>query len=99
MLIRMVKMTFKPDTVDAFLAHFYQHKNTIRHQPGCCHLSLLRDADHPNRFYTYSLWESEKDLNNYRQSGFFKEVWGYTKTLFAEKPEAWSMFESQKIEE
>lgn len=98
MLIRMVKMTFKPGTADAFLAHFDQHKNTIRHQPGCRHLSLLRDAEQTNRFYTYSLWDSEKDLNNYRQSDFFKEVWGFTKTLFYEKPEAWSMFESQKIE-
>lgn len=94
----MVKMTFKPGTADAFLAHFNQHKNSIRHQPGCHHLSLLRDAIQPNRFYTYSLWENEKDLENYRHSVFFKEVWGFTKTLFDEKPEAWSMFETRKLE-
>lgn len=95
MLIRMVKMTFKPDCVEAFLAHFDQHHDVIRHQPGCSHLRLLRDAALPNRFYTYSHWDSENDLENYRRSDFFRTVWDYTKTLFEEKPQVWSMYENQ----
>jgi len=42
-------------------------------------------------FFTYSYWDSEKDLNNYRDSQLFKEVWSNTKILFNLKPEAWSV--------
>jgi hypothetical protein len=29
-------------------------------------------------------------LNQYRDSELFKSVWSFTKTLFSEKPQAWS---------
>ena len=31
-----------------------------------------------------------RDLNNYRNSELFKDVWSKTKILFNKKPEAWS---------
>ena len=36
------------------------------------------------------------DLNNYRNSELFKDVWSKTKILFNKKPEAWS---TKKINE
>ncbi len=42
-------------------------------------------------FFTYSYWETEDDLENYRQSALFDEVWTFTKKLFNDKPEAWSV--------
>jgi heme-degrading monooxygenase HmoA len=42
-------------------------------------------------FFTYSFWETEQDLENYRQSALFDEVWTFTKKLFNDKPEAWSV--------
>ena len=36
-------------------------------------------------------WESEEDLENYRKSELFTEVWDFTKQLFNDKPEAWSV--------
>ena len=42
-------------------------------------------------FFTYSYWDSENDLNNYRKSELFNEVWTFTKKLFNAKPEAWSV--------
>ncbi|MFN7100290.1 MAG: putative quinol monooxygenase, partial [Flavobacterium sp.] len=49
------------------------------------------DKSNPSIFFTYSYWESEADLENYRNSALFKEVWAYTKAFFNDKPEAWSV--------
>lgn len=91
MIIRIVKMTFHPEKVNEFLSVFDQSKEMIRNMEGCRHLELLSDIKHPHIFFTYSFWESESDLNNYRDSSVFKNVWTKTKVLFSEKAEAWSV--------
>jgi quinol monooxygenase YgiN len=63
----------------------------IRDFEGCVSLELLQDVSHPNIFFTYSQWEREDHLSAYRNSELFKEVWGSTKKLFKDKPEAWSV--------
>jgi heme-degrading monooxygenase HmoA len=45
---------------------------------------------------TYSIWDSEEVLEQYRDSELFKSVWTFTKTLFSDKPTA---FSAKKIEE
>jgi len=90
MLIRIVRMTFQPDLVEAFLENFEVHKKSIRNFPGCLHLELWRDENQKNIFTTYSHWESEEHLNQYRDSELFKSVWKFTKALFDEKPVAFS---------
>jgi len=89
-------MTFREDAVDAFLENFETNKEKIRNFPGCRHLELWQDENHKNIFMTYSHWRNEDDLNQYRDSELFKSVWSFTKTLFAEKPVA---FSSKKIQE
>jgi quinol monooxygenase YgiN len=89
-------MTFREEAVDDFLENFEANKENIRNFPGCCHLELWQDENHKNIFMTYSHWESEEALNQYRDSELFKSVWSFTKTLFAEKPVA---FSSKKIQE
>lgn len=96
MVVRIVKMTFKADQIDQFKETFGKFKIAIRNQPGCSHLKLIQDLHDPTVFCTYSHWEREEDLNNYRCSATFKEVWPLTKALFSAKPEAWS---SQIIDE
>lgn len=91
MIIRFVKMTFQHDKVDHFLILFDQNKGLIRNFPGCNHLELLRDIAKPTVFFTYSKWDSEDTLNQYRNSLLFANVWSQTKLLFADKPEAWSV--------
>jgi len=91
MLIRIVKMTFEPSKVDDFLAVFEESKEKIRAMKGCSHLELLQDYNLPNSFSTYSYWENEEALNDYRNSGLFKEVWTKTKILFSDKPIAFSL--------
>lgn len=89
-LIRIVRMTFREEEIDNFLSLFNQNKSKIRAFPGCQHLELHRDLDHPNILSTYSLWTGPEALENYRHSKLFKEVWKNTKALFADKPVAFS---------
>lgn len=84
-------MEFAEENVNAFLANFNSVKEQIRDVPGCRFLELYRDKDVPNIFFTYSYWEREQDLENYRNSELFKNVWSVTKPLFAKKAEAWSV--------
>ncbi|MCA0931089.1 antibiotic biosynthesis monooxygenase [Lutimonas saemankumensis] len=91
MLIRIVKMTFLPDKTDAFLTRFHKIKHKIIDFEGCEYLEIYQDKNNECIFFTYSHWQSEKDLNAYRNSDFFKEVWAKTKTMFCRKPEAWSV--------
>ena len=48
---------------------------------------------------TYSHWESESALNQYRDSELFKSVWAFTKTLFSDKPVAFSSKKLQEVPE
>ena len=91
MLVRIVKMSFSEVYIEEFLTNFDLIKERIRNFKGCSNLELYRDKNHPNIFFTYSYWDSEADLENYRHSNLFKEVWANTKTFFNDKPQAWSV--------
>lgn len=91
MLIRIVKLTFKEDKITDFIENFNENKHKIRSFDGNLKLELYQDKTTPCIFFTYSYWQSETHLENYRQSEVFKKIWTYTKTLFNDKPEAWSV--------
>ena len=91
MLTRIVKLSFEESNIEIFLEIFNINKNNIRNFKGCRLLQLLRDKENPSIFFSYSYWESENDLENYRNSELFKRVWAETKVLFNNKPEAWSV--------
>ncbi|MEM1042687.1 MAG: antibiotic biosynthesis monooxygenase [Bacteroidota bacterium] len=83
MLIRTVRMTFRPDAVEDFLAMFDGVAPQIRAVRGCRYLELWRDARFPNILTTYSHWESADALDAYRQSDLFRSTWATTKQWFA----------------
>jgi quinol monooxygenase YgiN len=91
MFVRIVKMGFHVENVAVFQAIFDGKKEKIRGNNGCQLLELYRDKNDPTIFFTYSYWEAEQDLENYRSSELFKNVWAETKALFNKKPEAWSV--------
>jgi quinol monooxygenase YgiN len=93
MLIRIVKMNFRPEKVYDFISVFQERKHLIASSAGCAGVELLRDISNPNVFFTYSKWQDETSLENYRQSELFNEVWSEVKKWFAAKPEAWSVEE------
>ena len=91
MLIRIVKLSFHEENIAAFLENFESVKHKIRAAPGNQLLELYQDKNDKTLFFTYSHWNSELDLENYRQSALFIDVWAFTKKLFKHKPEAWSV--------
>lgn len=90
MITRIVKMEFRESEIDRFIAIFESKKQDIRSFSGCYGVKLLQAG---KTFFTYSIWEDEAALNNYRSSDFFQETWATTKVLFAEKAVAWTVTE------
>ena len=91
MFIRIVKMSFHKENIPIFLENFDLMKEKIRNAEGNGLLELYQDKNNPCIFFTYSFWETENDLENYRKSALFDEIWSFTKRLFNDKPEAWSV--------
>lgn len=95
MLIRIVRMTFLPGQVPAFLKVFRESQEQIRQMPGCRFLELWQDVEQPHIYCTHSHWGSEDALNNYRRSALFGQVWPATKALFAAPAQAFSVHQVQ----
>ena len=91
MIIRIVKMTFEPSGVDAFIQIFAGAQQRIEAFHGCKGVDLTRDVLQPNIFITISIWENVAALDHYRHSELFKTTWAQTKLLFSERPDAWSV--------
>lgn len=91
MFVRIVKLSFQEDRVSDFIAYFDTIKDRIRNFPGCLFLELYQDKKDPTIFFTYSYWEKEEDLELYKDSETFAEIWPFVKTLFRVKAEAWSV--------
>ena len=84
-------MSFELEKVEKFKSIYELNWHKIKEFEGCLHVELLQDRSSPSIFFTYSNWESENHLNNYRDSIVFKTVWASTKVLFNQKPEAWTL--------
>ncbi|MEK0421867.1 MAG: antibiotic biosynthesis monooxygenase [Bacteroidetes bacterium] len=90
MIFRIVKMTFKPETIEDFKSVFGESAEYIRSFPGNMGLQLLQSCEDKNVFFTYSIWQNDEALQAYRNSPLFDSTWAKTKVLFGGKPEAWS---------
>jgi quinol monooxygenase YgiN len=93
MIIRIVKLSFQEDKLVDFLAHFEKVKWEVASFPGCLGMRLIQDLKTPCLIMTYSEWESEEALEQYRISPLFQEIWPTIKPWFSAKPEAWSLSE------
>lgn len=90
-MVRIVKLTMDPERAAGFEALFADRQEAIRHFPGCRHLELWKDRSHIGVYFTYSIWENQEALDNYRHSALFADVWSGIKGWFTGKPEAWSL--------
>jgi|SRR5690554_274343 len=91
MFTRIVKMEFRESEINTFLENFEKVKEKIANYPGCCFLELYHDKNDKTIFFTYSRWRDVADLENYRHSELFGNVWKKTKPLFKAKAQAWSV--------
>jgi hypothetical protein len=90
-ILRIVRMQFRPDAVAEFDALFTAYSDRIAAAAGCAAVACMPDADGTAGRTTLSVWRSAEDLENYRQSALFRDVWSKTKPGFSAPPEAWSL--------
>jgi quinol monooxygenase YgiN len=94
MLIRIVKLHLKDHKINDFLIHFETIKWKVTNFPGCNGMKLLQDKENLNIIITYSSWQDENALDNYKKSELFNAIWPTIKIWFKEKPEAWSLIQN-----
>ena len=99
MIKRIVSIKLKPEAENTFLEIFRLVKDQIRSQKGCLGLELLRHQDRgETSLWTISFWQSEGDLETYRNSELFLNTWSAVKPLFTAKAEAWTLIPIESIE-
>ncbi len=91
MITRIVKLEFQSERIEEFLTFFETIKHVVNNFPGCYGMKLYRDVDQPTIVMTYSHWENEDALNEYRKSGEFSKIWPTIKPWFSAPPQAWSV--------
>ncbi|MGB0933843.1 MAG: putative quinol monooxygenase [Lishizhenia sp.] len=89
-MIRIVKLTFQEKQIDEFLTFFDSIKTKVATFEGCNGMRLIQDQNNPNIVFTYSDWEDNEALENYRISDTFQKTWKKIKPWFSAKAEAWS---------
>lgn len=90
MLVRIVQLYIRPDQAETFLSLYASHQNRISEMKGCLSLELLVVSEYQGHVATLSRWKEAQDLENYRQSDFFKSLWTQVKPLFAQPARATS---------
>ncbi len=91
MILRLVKMKFKPEEAANFIVFFDTIKDEIAAMPGILNVKLYQDDMDENTFFTHSTWLNVSSLEAYKRSELFGRVWPATKKLFAEDAMAWSL--------
>jgi hypothetical protein len=82
-------MTFAPDKVDQFLAHFDEAAPHIRSVSGLSGtLSSGRARRPPPYAPPIASGKRAEALDEYRDSDLFRRTWSTVKPLFAERPRA-----------
>ncbi len=97
MIVRIVKLKIRQDGLNDFAQKFVAVRDKINSFRGCKHVELLDAIGEPGTVFTYSLWESEESLEEYRKSELFDATWKDVKLLFNGKPEAWSLRSHDEI--
>jgi hypothetical protein len=94
MILRLVKLTFEEEFAEKFEKDFANRKSFIESCEGCHEVKLLKkikkSEDQTAIYFTQSIWDSEIDLNKYRNTNVFSETWNEIKPWFKERAEAWS---------
>ncbi len=91
MITRIVKMNVNVLDVKKFKDLVQAYQNKILAAQGCKQVNIMCDKKIKTKFFSYSIWESEQDLENYRNSEMFKKTWNEVKQLFSSPAQAWTV--------
>ena len=81
-------MSFRPDAVETFKIIFETNWQRIKGFEGMQPRWIVAGWKPAHHFLRIVYGKIEVHLNAYRDSELFKGVWGATKALFSNKPEA-----------
>ena len=81
MITRIVKLSFENSYCVEFEAIFFEIQKIVLSNEGCNSVELLKSYE-PGLYFTYSVWDNEASLNNYRNSPVFKKIWRSFKPNF-----------------
>ena len=97
-ITRLVKLSFSEDYLDTFLESFEKKKQQILSYEGCLTVDLYLDRTKKGLCFTVSTWKSEAALEAYRQSDWFQATWKEVKQHFTDKPEAWTTYSQEMLQ-
>lgn len=97
-ITRLVKLSFSEDYLDTFLESFEKKKQQILSYKGCLTVDLYLDSTKKGLCFTVSTWKSEAALEAYRQSDWFQATWKEVKQHFTDKPEAWTTYSQEMLQ-
>lgn len=93
MIVRFVRLQFKPEFIGEFLRLYRSSEPHILGMEGCLGVRLLRDTSDETVFFTLSEWRDAQALDRYRHSEFFRSLWPAVKAGFSAPPVAHSTSE------
>ncbi|MDP6350350.1 MAG: antibiotic biosynthesis monooxygenase [Chloroflexota bacterium] len=87
MILRLVGLPVEPGQVAEMERAFAMARPRIAALPGCQQVSLLRtgEGEEPD-FLTLSVWDGRDDLEEYRRSDLFREIWPAIRATLRDKP-------------
>ncbi len=91
MIVRIVEMHIDPFKKQEVVRTFKEIKESVRQFKGCHYVGLFENINSPEHIITYSIWDSEEDLEHYRNSPVFERNWKLLKMFFIGKPKAYSL--------
>lgn len=91
MITRIVKMNVNELDIEKFKLLVQPYQSKILAFKGCVQVDIMRDKKNRTQFFSYSIWESEEALENYRNSKMFREIWAEIKKLLSSPTIAWTV--------
>jgi len=81
-IVRLIFVTVKPDQVNEAVSLWKNHCAPLMiREPGCLSEKLLECADAPGEFISYSEWDSQASIDNYRNSKAHAEIQKHARAL------------------
>ena len=91
MIIRVVKIPIKDASINSFIKRIPIISNEVRRVSGCIHNDIFRDKMKENIFYSYTIWNSDEDIEKYLGSQYYKDIWGDLWDYFEGTPKSWKI--------
>ena len=88
MVVIRVRLTVKPESSDALLAHMQAEVQRNSELDGCEAYALYQNAFDTNAFLLYEEWRDVEAFNSYKTSEAFGQIMSALSPLMAGKPDS-----------